>query len=289
MKKLKQKHNTTTNIIGNNQMSLDQFYTTSECAKKYYDIFLSNVNIDEYDILLEPSAGTGSFYKLLPKHKRIGIDLEPKYKGIEQKNFFDFTPIKNKSYIVIGNPPFGKISSIAVDFFNKSAEFADIIAFILPRTFKRVSIQNQLNLNFHLMYNDDIPLKPCCFTPKMSAKCVFQIWRRTEIPRKLIQYDKTHKDFTFVKLGSKDDNNQPTPPTTADFALKAYGSHCGEIVETNLSKLRPKSWHWIKSNIDVNKLKKRFAKLDYSMSMDTVRQDSIGQQELIFLYKQKYN
>jgi len=288
VKKLKQKQSNDINIISHQQMSLDQFYTTTECAKKYYDIFTSNIDVDDYDIILEPSAGTGSFYKLLPTHKRIGIDLEPKYKGIEKKNFFDFVPIKNTSYIVIGNPPFGKISSIAVDFFNKSAEFANIIAFILPRTFKRVSIQNQLNLNFHLIYNDDIPLKPCCFTPKMSAKCVFQIWEKKEIKRKLIKYDKTHEDFTFVKLGPKDDKNQPTPPTTADFALKAYGSHCGEIVDLDLSKLRPKSWHWIKSNIDVDKLKKRFKKLDYSMSEDTVRQDSIGQQELIFLYKQKY-
>ena len=160
---------------------------------------------------------------------------------------------------------------------------------VIPRTFKRVSIQNKLNLNFHLIYNDDIPLKPCCFEPKMGAKCVFQIWRREEIPRERIQYDKTHRDFIFVKLGPKDDNNQPTPPTNADFALKAYGSHCGEIVDTNLEKLRPKSWHWIKSNIGIDKLKARFKKLDYSMSEDTVRQDSIGQQELIFLYGQKYD
>jgi hypothetical protein len=123
----------------------------------------------------------------------------------------------------------------------------------------------------------------------MNAKCVFQIWRKKEVERKPIKYDKKHKDFSFVKLGPKDDRNQPTPPTMADFALKAYGSKCGKIVDTNLDDLRPKSWHWIKSNIDVDKLKKRFAKLDYSMSMDTVRQDSIGQKELIFLYKQKYN
>lgn len=289
MKKLKQKHSIDNNMDSHNKMSLDQFYTTNECAKKYYDIFVSNVDIDDYDIILEPSAGTGSFYKLIPSHKRIGIDVEPKYKGVKKQNFFDFVPIENASYVVIGNPPFGKISSLAVDFFNKAAEFADIIAFILPRTFKRVSIQNQLNLYFHLIYNDDIPLKPCCFTPKMNAKCVFQIWEKREVKRKLIKYDKTHNDFTFVKLGPKDERNQPTPPTTADFALKAYGSHCGEIVENNLNKLHPKSWHWIKSNIDVEKLKKRFNGLDYSMSKDTVRQDSIGQQELIFLYKKKYN
>ncbi len=270
-------------------MTLDQFYTTPECAKKYYDVLTSTINIDDYDIILEPSAGTGSFYKLLPLDKRIGIDLEPKCKGVRKQNYFDFVPEKNKSYLVVGNPPFGKISSLAVEFFNKSAEFADIIAFILPRTFKRVSIQNKLDLNFHLIYSDDVPLKPCCFSPKMSAKCVFQIWKKKKTPRKLIKYDKTHTDFTFIKLGPKDKNNQPTPPKGADFALKAYGSNCGEIVDTDLDSLRPKSWHWIVANIDIGRLKKRFSSLDYSMSTDTVRQDSIGQKELIYLYKQKYN
>ena len=89
--------------------------------------------------------------------------------------------------------------------------------------------------------------------------------------------------------GEKDENNQPTPPIDSDFALKAYGSNCGKIVDEELHTLRPKSWHWIKSNIDIGILKNRFNTLDYSMSKDTVRQDSIGQQELIYLYKSKYN
>jgi hypothetical protein len=288
MKTLKYIKNGNIYIIYYNSMSLDQFYTNLECAKKYYDIFTSKVNIDEYDIILEPSAGTGSFYRLFPKDKRIGIDLEPKYDGVEKKNFFDYMPIKNKKYAIVGNPPFGKISSLAVNFFNKSADFADVIAFILPRTFKRVSIQNHLNLNFHLIYSEDIPIKPCCFTPKMNAKCVFQIWKKIDTTRNIICYDKTHKDFIFIKYGPNDEKNQPTPPTTADFALRAYGSNCGHIVDSHLNNLRPKSWHWIKSNIDIDVLKKRFTCLDYSISKDTVRQDSIGQQELIFLYKQKY-
>jgi hypothetical protein len=122
----------------------------------------------------------------------------------------------------------------------------------------------------------------------MNAKCSFQIWKKTDIPRDLIRYNKGHKDFTFVKLGPLDDKKQPTPPTTADFVIKAYGSNCGEIISNNLENLRPKSWHWIKSNIDIELLKERFRNLDYSMSKDTVRQDSLGQQELVFLYEKKY-
>lgn len=272
----------------NNENGLDQFYTNEDVALECYNILKKEVNIDNYDYIIEPSAGSGSFFKLLNKKKRIGLDLEPKFEGITKMDYFDFIPEKNKKYIVIGNPPFGKISSLAIKFFNKSAEYADIIAFIIPRTFKRISVQNQLNLNFHLKYNKDLPLNPCCFTPKMSAKCSFQIWEKKNIAREKIVYDKTHKDFNFIQHGPKDSNNQPTPPTNADFALKAYGSNCGNIQSTDLQLLRPKSWHWIKSNIDITELKNRFKELDYSMSKDTVRQDSLGQQELIYLYKNKF-
>lgn len=267
---------------------LDQFYTNENVAKKYYDILKTYINIDKYDYHLEPSAGTGTFYKLLDIEKRIGIDIEPKYNGIIKMDFLKFIPEKNKKYLVIGNPPFGKISSYAIKFFNKCAEFSDCIAFIIPRTFKRISIQNKLNLNFKLIYNDDLPLKPCCFTPNMYAKCCFQIWKKSKNKRQIIKYDKIHKDFSFLKLGDKDNNNQPTPPISADFVLKAYGSNCGEIKDTNLNILRPKSWHWIKSHIDINILKIRLKTLDYSISKDTVRQDSLGQHELIYLYKLKY-
>lgn len=272
-----------------NSNKLDQFYTTDSVAKKCIDIFNNYVNSELYDYILEPSAGCGSFFNKLSESKRIGIDIEPKCANIQKMNFMNYTPEKNKSYVTIGNPPFGKNSSLAIQFFNKSATFSDYIAFIVPRTFKRVSIQNKLDLYFELIYNEDLPLKPCCFTPNMSAKCCFQIWKKIEIPRKIIVYDKKHDDFSFIKYGPKDNNNQPTPPNNADFALKAYGSNCGEIVDEFMDKLRPKSWHWIKSNIDIVQLKKNFKSLDYSISKDTVRQDSLGQQELIYLYKLKHN
>ena len=121
-----------------------------------------------------------------------------------------------------------------------------------------------------------------------SLICCFQIWIKKETKRDKIIYDKMHSDFNFLKYGPKDKNNQPTPPQNCDFVIKAYGGNCGEIIDTELHLLRPKSWHWLKSTIDIEQLKNRFRQLDYSMSEDTVRQDSLGQQELIYLYKQKY-
>ena len=273
-----------------NENGLDQFYTNKDTALKCYNKLAELIDLDGFDIHLEPSAGSGSFFNIMDKTKKIGLDIEPKETNIIKMDFFDYTPQQNKKYVVCGNPPFGKISSLAIDFFNKSATFANCIAFVLPRTFKRVSIQNKLNLYFELIYNEDLPITPCCFTPKMSAKCCFQIWVKRETKRIKIIYDKTHDDFKFLKHGSKDKNNQPTPPKNCDFALKAYGSGCGKIIDTDLETLRPKSWHWIKSNgICVESLKNRFEQLDYSLSKDTVRQDSLGQQELIYLYKAKFN
>lgn len=276
------------NMKKNNSNGLDQFYTKPDIALKCYHKLQELTNIHDYDTHLEPSAGSGSFYDLMDETKRVGLDIEPQKEGIVQMDFFQYQPIEGNRYLTIGNPPFGRVSSLAVQFFNKSAEFSDCIAFIIPRTFKRVSIQNKLDLNFKLIYNEDLPIRPCCFTPNMTAKCCFQIWIKTEEKRQVVEYKKSHPDFTFMKHGPKDHHNQPTPPTNADFALKAYGSHCGEIVDTDLDTLRPKSWHWIRSNIDVNTLKKRFKQLDYSMSEDTVRQDSLGQQELIYLYILKF-
>ena len=267
-------------------MSLDQFYTKQCIAEKCFKI----VDTSECDVLLEPSAGTGSFYNLMDTDKRVGLDVEPKCKGVIKMNFFDYVPETNKRYCVIGNPPFGRVSSIAIKFFNKCAEFSDTIAFIIPRTFMKTSVQNRLDLNFNLIYNEILPPGKDCFEPSMNAKCCFQIWRRIKDGKKRekIVLKKNHPYFMFVKHGPKDDKGQPTPPSDCDFAIRAYGGKCGEIRTKDLSSLRPKSWHWISVNTELiskDELIDMFNKLDYSDSLNTVRQNSIGQQELVKLFE----
>ena len=267
-------------------MKLDQFYTKDSVAKEYFD---SVKDTHLFDVLLEPSAGKGAFFKLLPEDKRLGLDLEPKFPGIIEKNFFDFEPDTSKKYLTIGNPPFGKNSSLAIKFFNKASEFSEEIAFIIPRTFKRISVQNKLNLRFKLVSSVDLPNNPCCFEPKMDAKCCFQIWKKTDIPREIIKYKTTTQDFVFAKYGKKDNKGQPTVPSLNEFdiVMKAYGSNCGKLIELS-SDLRPKSYHFIKSTIPIQELIRRFETLDYSVSDDTVRQSSLGKGDLIKLYEEKF-
>jgi hypothetical protein len=263
---------------------LDKFYTDTKYAKKCIEKVLNLY--DNIDFIIEPSAGNGSFYNQLPNNiQKIGLDIHPENENILKEDFFNFNLNEKYSKVLcIGNPPFGKSCSLAVKFFNHASNFSDIIAFIVPRTFKRISIQNKLNLNFHLKYSEDIPLSPCHFFPKMNVKCCFQIWEKSIIKRNIINYPEYHKDFDFLKYGEKDKNNQPTVPLNADFALRAYGGKIGEIIENNICNLRPKSFHFIKSNIDKSILIDRFNKLDFSISNDSARQNSLGKKELVNLY-----
>lgn len=241
--------------------------------------------MDEFDVCLEPSAGTGSFFRLLPEGTRRGIDVEPMCDGVERVDFFEFEPDGRKRYLVIGNPPFGRVSSLAVKFFNKAAEFADVIAFIVPRTFKRVSVQNRLSADFVLEHTEDLPVSPCCFEPRIAAKCCFQIWRRSPQGRARVHMSLTHGDVAFLRHCPVDEGGAPMPPVGADFAVRAYGGRCGDVVCSGLDALRPKSWHWVKAiRVPVHVLIERFRQLDYSVSKDTVRQDSIGAAELVVLY-----
>lgn len=267
------------------QEGLDKFYTNLNIVDKCILNISKLYNWNDWDLIIEPSAGNGNFFFKIPSDNKIGIDISPDNENIIKKNFFDYTPdLNKKNILIIGNPPYGKISSLAIKFFNHSAKWANTIAFILPRTFRRISIQNKLNKSFHLIFDEDIPTNPCSFTPNMSVKCCFQIWEKKSFDRDIIILPTKHNDWEFLPYGTIDNKGQPTPPKNADFAIRAYGGKCGEIIKSDLHKLRPKSWHWIKSNIDINLLINRFNKLDYSISLNTARQNSIGRGELVSLY-----
>ena len=51
-----------------NENGLDQFYTNNDVAYKCYTKIKNLIDINSYDIHLEPSAGNGSFYNLMDKN-----------------------------------------------------------------------------------------------------------------------------------------------------------------------------------------------------------------------------
>jgi len=271
------------------EQGFDKFYTIPSIVDKCMASLLTKYSWNTWSLVVEPSAGSGNFYNKIPLDNKIGLDIMPEGLNIIKQDFFTFNPQPSPNILTIGNPPFGKISSIAIKFFNHAAKWSQVIAFIIPKTFRRISVQNKLDNSFHLVLDEDIPMKPCSFEPPMSVKCCFQIWEKRDVLRENIILETSHEDWTFLSFGQLDVNGQPTPPNGADFAIKAYGGKCGEIQLEGLSNLRPKSWHWIKCNIDKQTLIDRFNSLDYSNSQNTARQNSIGRGELVALYTNSFD
>ena len=267
---------------------LDKFYTSENFARHCVDQLFDRFPAEGFDLQVEPSAGAGSFLRQLsPEVDSVGIDIFPEDPRVQQGDFFEFTPPPEKrDVLVVGNPPFGRGCSLAVRFFNQAARWSKVIAFIVPRTFRRRSVQNKLNLEFHLVHDEEVPSRPCVFSPAMSVKCCFQIWERRESARPVVRLSTTHAHWDFLPYGPTDARGQPTPPEGANFAIRAYGGRIGEIRTSDMSALRPKSWHWIRAKEPMNVLKARFEALDFSISRDTARQNSMGRADLVSLYEE---
>jgi len=292
------------------EKGLDQFFTKQEVVEKV----LQKVEFNDYDLIIEPSAGDGAFFKHLPKEKTIAIDLEPKAKGITETDFLHFCAatriwlstsllkLDDKKILTIGNPPFGKNSSLARRFFNLSAEYSDVIAFVLPRTFRKPSVINHLNRKFHLMYEEILPLDSF-YTPEEESykvPTVIQLWEKKKEDREIIPVYKTCEDFEFV---SKENLTcvplQVWPPnpvfgevsyvTGADFSIQRVGGNAGKVFDG--CKRHWRSHHFIKIKNHKVDVKAIFESIDWEVAdgpkFDTVGNPSISKNDFIRYYLEK--
>ncbi len=249
---------------------LDQFYTKKNIAEKCFNKTIQIIKQENitFDLWLEPSAGTGAFFNLLPDNK-LGIDLEPKTDNVILHDFLTF-PLENKNYVSIGNPPFGKNSSLAIKFFNKCAGKSLLIALVLPKTFKKHSTLKKIDKFFHLIYEEDLPTFSFEFENKdYNVPCVFQIWKKKKEKREDITLPTKHLDFTF------------TTKDKANYAIQRVGANAGRLKE-NFSKYSATSHYFIQSNENVKIILKQ---IDWtSVKYNTAGNPSISKTELISLY-----
>lgn len=188
------------------KIGLDKFYTKPEVAYQCVDWLKKYYNIN-YIYFLEPSAGDGSFIKYLTKYE--AYDIVPENSNIIKQDFLTLTT--TSADFAVGNPPFGKRSSLALLFLNHSAELCDAIAFILPVSFMKWSVQKQINKDLKLV--DYFYLEPNSFTDKgkdFSIRCVFQLWVKKDG-----KYDKNFNDKRLIA---------PPPIHHNDFKIWQYNA-----------------------------------------------------------------
>jgi len=178
----------------------DQYYTKLSIAKECVDSILSLVPYTSQYEWIEPSAGNGSFLKSLPESvKRIGIDLDPKMEGIIKGDFLSWKPSSESKRVFFGNPPFGKQGSLAKNFIQHSSTYADIIAFILPRSFLKPSMNRSFPPRFHCILERELPKDSFQVNNiAYDVPCVFQIWEKKIVDRLLIEPVR-ESGFQYVK------------------------------------------------------------------------------------------
>jgi len=163
----------------------DQFYTKQSIAKECVESILTAIPESQQYQWVEPSAGNGSFLKALPPTiQSIGIDLDPKMDGIVKQDFLAWTPTEETKRVFFGNPPFGKQGSLAKSFIQHSSQYAEIIAFILPRSFLKPSMTRAFPTKFHCILEKELPKNSFEVNSiAYDVPCVFQIWQKKETDR----------------------------------------------------------------------------------------------------------
>jgi len=131
------------------KVELDKFYTKESVAKEC----IGEIDLEEYDFIIEPSAGSGNFFNNINSKNKIGLDLSPEGEGIIKQDWFEYIiDSKYKNVLVIGNPPFGKRNNLSKMFLEHASKFKNVktIAFILPDVYNKHTLQKAVSNDFRL-------------------------------------------------------------------------------------------------------------------------------------------
>jgi hypothetical protein len=258
---------------GLNRNTTDKYYTSQNAVEICIEKIKNILNIHyENDLCIEPSAGNGAFIEKLKSLCRNGefYDIEPENEDIIQQNYLDYQYHGHYSNVhIIGNPPFGRQSSLAIKFIKHSVTFCNSISFILPKSFKKDSLKKHFPIRFHL--EAEIELPDMSFTINgnpHNVPCVFQIWKKKDTGR-IVPVKLEPKNFNFVKKSEEH-----------DISFRRVGVYAGKIDKHTENK-SVQSHYFIKFDNFSDVLFDKLSLIDYKTKNNTVGARSISKQELI--------
>lgn len=268
-----------------NALKYDKFYTKPDIVDKLIKKTNEYKSFNEYDYILEPSAGNGAISEVLTynfnkKQNIISLDLMPENSNILEYNFLknnikeDFKHIVNSNNLVIGNPPFSKKESMG--FIKKASEIANTISFILPISHKKQSYIDRLPNNFHIVYNEILPKNSFTIDKyDYDIKSMIMILEKRDYER-LKQSKKISKYFTFISCKKlKDFNNI--------LCIRRVGSNTGKISLYN-DNIKTKSHYFIRlnDNLVINRFLEGYSQIDFKkIDYYNVAQKSLSMNDII--------
>ena len=261
------------NSISKHSKELDQFYTIEEVVNLCITWYCQKVHIDKnLDLIIEPSAGNGSFFSQINSlcDNRLYLDLDPKHFKILKNDFLNFE-IKNQNFYenihIIGNPPFKKVGL----FVAKACKIGNFIGFVLPRSFKKDSLKKKFPLNFHCIFSKELPKNSFKFEGKLiDIPTIFQVWEKKNYDRNQTKKLES-KHFFFVK---KEEN--------PCLSFQRVGSKSG-MISFNLDKsISSHYFLQLKKGISLKTFVEKYNSEINFLHDNTVGPKSISKQELIY-------
>lgn len=210
--------------LGNTRVTgKEQYYTPKPLALELVAQIEKVLGSLAGKTILEPAGGTGAFIEAVQAKgvtRVISFDIEPLHELVTQGNFLE-QEIKETNLITISNPPFGRNNSLSIPFFNHAAKVSDAICFIAPRSWRKWSVTNRLDLGFELALDLDIEIDyvDSDGTPlsnKNHLATCFQIWKKANVSRCLVRV--TDKGII-----------EKVSPDQADVSLTIFGYGCGKV------------------------------------------------------------
>ena len=193
----------------NKSLPADSYFTTQKTAQKCMDIVNRLIPDNNY-MYIEPSAGEGVFYNLLPKNCRIGIELhDRKRPEFIQSDYLTWYPTETHNYVVVGNPPFGMRGAIALAFINRSLLFAEYVAFVLPMSFHSNGKGSNMKRvkNGHLIHSE-VLYGESFFSPdnnkEIKVNTLFQVWKKGDGAGIFPEYDVSDYAAIYTVCSSPD-------------------------------------------------------------------------------------
>ena len=254
---------------GKNRNTIDKFYTNPSIVEKYIEKFKPYLEDD--DLIIEPSAGSGVWTSPLHMYNLLAFDIQPEGENIQQMDFLqvDLNTFQSNLHF-IGNPPFGRQSSLARKFIKHitSCERTKTIGFILPKSFKKDSFQKTFPPNFHLEYQDDVGKDAFLANGKpYDVPCVFQIWIKRDYEREMpVKLDPI--GFTFVKKGEN-----------PDYSLRRVGVYAG-VISKDIEDKSEQSHYFIKVEKNSDLFVLKYQNIVWELN-NTVGPNSISKPEFI--------
>lgn len=225
--------------VGKFRVGLDKFYTSEDVANDCIDYWKQCLNPGMEDIIIEPSAGDGVFS--IPLQSIFtnveAYDIDPSHDTILKADFLKMD-IQNsgKPIHVIGNPPFGRQSSLAKKFIKKCCTFANTISFILPKSFKKDSFRSVFEIHYHLLTQREIPKNSFrIYNEIYDVPCIFQIWEKKTSVRENFSITETPYFYSYVKK-----NQNP------DLAIRRVGVYAGKMFIEDIENKNHQSHYFIK-------------------------------------------